>query len=231
VWSDLPEDINAIIIDKAKEFGADLAGLVDSTSVINSPSHNLIEDFEIEGNPKSILVLALEVDPSEPSLDWWDAKPGRTEANRRLISIEKELKKWLKNEYDIKLEAIPYSIKRGGIYFKDAAVLAGLGIIGKNNLLITKEFGPRIRLGAMSIDLKVESPEKMDFNPCENCTMPCRDACPQEAFVEDAYSEIRCRIQMDLDEENASLNLRSLIVIKYCRECEINCIVGKKTQI
>jgi epoxyqueuosine reductase len=226
VWSDLPVDIEKIIIDKAKKFGASLAGFVDASAVRNSPSHRVSGGYPLDDEVKSILVLAFEVDPSEPSLDWWDGKPGRAEANRRVRGIGKELKKWLKKEYDIKSDVIPYSIKRGGINFKDTAVLAGLGILGKNNLLITPEFGPRVRLGALSIDLKVESPEKLDFNPCENCTMPCRDACPQEAFVEDGYSEIRCRIQMDLDEENASLNLRSLIVIKYCRECEISCPVG-----
>jgi epoxyqueuosine reductase len=227
VWTDLPAGIEKIIIEKAREFGASLAGFVDASSVRNSPSHRVTGNYHLDDEVKSILVLAIHVDPSEPSLDWWDGKPGRTGANRRLRGIENELKKWLKREYDIKSDVIPYSIKRGGLYFKDVAVLGGLGILGKNNLLITKEFGPRVRLGALSIDLKVETPEKLDFNPCENCAMPCRGACPQEAFVEDGYSEIRCRIQMDLDEENASPNLRSLIVIKYCRECEINCIVGK----
>jgi epoxyqueuosine reductase len=37
---------------------------------------------------------------------------------------------------------LPYKVEEGGMFLKDAATLAGLGIIGKNNLLITPEFEP-----------------------------------------------------------------------------------------
>jgi epoxyqueuosine reductase len=37
---------------------------------------------------------------------------------------------------------LQYKVEEAGMFLKDAATLAGLGIIGKNNLLITPEFEP-----------------------------------------------------------------------------------------
>jgi len=51
---------------------------------------------------------------------------------------------------------------------KDAAVLAGLGCIGKNNLLLTPEYGSRVRLRAFTIDLVLPSTGPLPFDPCEN---------------------------------------------------------------
>jgi len=35
----------------------------------------------------------------------------------------------------------------GDVSLRHAAVAAGLGVVGRNNLLVTPEFGPRVRLG------------------------------------------------------------------------------------
>jgi len=61
--------------------------------------------------------------------------------------------------------------------------LAGIGWIGKNNLLITPNVGPRIRLGAILTDapLSVSSRTPMD-NKCGDCTA-CVDICPVEALT------------------------------------------------
>ena len=61
--------------------------------------------------------------------------------------------------------------------FKYAAVQAGLGWIGKNGVLITREFGPRVRLGAILMDYPLDcgNPVKKSF--CGNCNA-CVEACP-----------------------------------------------------
>ena len=45
----------------------------------------------------------------------------------------------------------PYS----GVFAKDAAALAGLGTIGENNLLVTEEYGPRVRLRIVVTDAEL----------------------------------------------------------------------------
>lgn len=62
--------------------------------------------------------------------------------------------------------------------FKYAAVQAGLGWIGKNGVLITKEFGPRVRLGAILIDYSLKSGNPIKASLCNECHA-CVDACPR----------------------------------------------------
>jgi len=100
-----------------------------------------------------VLVLALVHDEGESELDWWDGERG-TPGNRRLESIAKSLRQWLKEDLNSDAHLLPYHVEKGGIFLKDAAVLAGLGTIGMNNLLITPEFGPRVRLRALLLDVK-----------------------------------------------------------------------------
>jgi len=72
---------------------------------------------------------------------------------------------------------LPYHIENGGIYLKDAAVLAGLGTIGRNNLLITPEFGPRVRLRALLAGVDLPPTGPAGFDPCEGCPAPCLTDC------------------------------------------------------
>jgi len=66
--------------------------------------------------------------------------------------------------------------------------MAGLGCIGKNNLVITTGYGPRIRFRALLLDRKAETTGPLKFNPCEDCKQPCRKACPVKAFQNTVYS-------------------------------------------
>jgi len=64
-----------------------------------------------------------------------------------------------------------------GFSHKRAAVLAGLGWIGKNCLLITPEFGPRVRLATILIDRELPPGTPTIESRCGACTA-CTAACP-----------------------------------------------------
>lgn len=66
--------------------------------------------------------------------------------------------------------------------FKYAAVNAGLGWIGKNDVLITEEYGPRVRLSAVLIDYPFEYGNKITESRCGSCTK-CVDICPHKALT------------------------------------------------
>jgi epoxyqueuosine reductase len=143
------------------------------------------------------------------------------------------LRQWLKEDLNSNAHLLPYHVEKGGIFLKDAAVLAGLGTIGMNNLLITPEFGPRVRLRALLLDAELEPAGPIDFAPCAGCAIPCRSVCPQKAFKDGAYSRALCNEQMKRDEANVVIgeekqekDLPSRY-IRYCRACELACPVGK----
>ena len=97
---------------------------------------------------------------------------------------------------------LPYRVEQGGVLLKDAAVLAGLGTIGKNNLVITPEYGPHVRLKATFLDVDLEPTGPIDFTPCEGCDILCRRVYPQEAFRSVCYSRALCDTQMGEDVAN-----------------------------
>jgi epoxyqueuosine reductase len=167
------KNIQKEIIEKAREFGADLAGIANVENLKNSPSHliygklgeyNTVGDKPPEElkrgeiawpqNAKSAIIIAVEHPEDKPELDWWKADhKGGTPGNGILISINNQLVEWLQNEKKIKAKSLAYHIEHKGIFLKDTAAIAGLGCIGKNNILITPQYGPRVRLRAILSDI------------------------------------------------------------------------------
>jgi epoxyqueuosine reductase len=225
-------DISEMIIKKALSIGASLAGITGVDSVRNSPSHQNSTNVRWPSQAKSIVIIALKHDIAEPSLDWWDGNHG-TAGNRILISITRQLKRWFKNKYGIVANDVPYYIHKGGIFLKDTAACGGLGIIGKNNLLISPGYGPRVRLRALFVNVQLEPTESdKSFEPCLNCEAPCIQACPRKAFERSSYDRLLCQKQMEQDEKDSTISKDTGImyysdaIIKYCRACELACPVG-----
>jgi len=228
-----PDRSNAIL-EKAREMGATMVGIASVEILKKSPSHQILTmktGLEIKNfaginwppDARSALVIALSHPEDKPELDWWDTNS--SEGNTILMKICRELSEWIHKELKIKTYLMPYSVERGGIYFKDAAVLAGLGCIGKNKLLITPNFGPRVRLRSMLLTKELMQTGPVAFDPCEGCQEFCRKDCPQSAFAERIllssetglnelpgrdgfFSRERCMVQMrkDTDESDIDFN-------------------------
>ncbi len=67
------------------------------------------------------------------------------------------------------------------------AIQAGLGEYGRHGLLITKEFGPRVRLGKVFTDLPLTYDQPITFGVREFCEIcrRCTQACPPKAISND----------------------------------------------
>lgn len=70
---------------------------------------------------------------------------------------------------------------RGVMSHRHAAVRAGLGVFGKNNLVLTKEFGPRQRFCTVLTDAKLGPDPMIEEDFCQQC-LECREVCPVQAW-------------------------------------------------
>jgi epoxyqueuosine reductase len=228
-------NIHERILSRIKDFGATSAGIARIADLKGSPSYPTYEQAPyypyFEGYPQwpqeaeSILVFSLRHKKAKPQLDWWDPRPGGTPGNRLLMQIQKKMRGWLKETLDIHATSLPYKIEKGGIFLKDSAALAGIGIIGNNNLLLTPEHGASVRLRAMFLDIALPPTGPLDFDPCTPCDKPCFSACPQEAFRNSLYQREYCQIQMRIDEERVRPlpGDPDIEHVRYCRACELAC--------
>jgi epoxyqueuosine reductase len=81
---------------------------------------------------------------------------------------------------------------------KYAAWLAGLGSFGKNHLLMTDRFGPRVRLAAVLTDADLEPGRPgcgLLSEQCAGCTQ-CIEACPAGAITADGIDRQKCAVYM-----------------------------------
>jgi len=236
--------IEAKILAKAKELGVSLAGIASISDLKASKSYEIYDKKpfyeEYKGvnwreEHKSVLVFALHHPRSEPVLDWWSMKvPGFTPGNRILRRQSRQLRIWLGEELGIGALSLPYQIEYGGCFLKDASVLAGLGVIGKNNLLVTPEFGTRVRLRGIFMEAELEPTGPIDFDPCSGCDMPCHRVCPRKAFASGKFERDLCKQETDLRDATMEMldgNVMGIevpsLVAKYCRKCEFACPVAQ----
>jgi epoxyqueuosine reductase len=233
------------IIERAKAEGARLAGIVRVADLKNAPSYATYDKdpfypeyggIEWQEQYKSVLVWGLPHPPSEPVLDWWSMKvKGFTPGNRELAAQSKRLRVWMNEELGMEALSAPYQIEYGGAFLKDSAALAGLGVIGQNNLLVTPQFGPRLRLRALFMGAELEPTGPLtDFDPCAACDRPCHRVCPRGAFRSGRFARALCKQeqdQRDVDFEvmdGAIMGVEDAVtnVTAYCRACELACPVS-----
>jgi epoxyqueuosine reductase len=246
--------IESTIVEKAKELGASLAGIASiedlkasnsfeiySTSPfyeeydLESPDYFEFKGYKWREEHKSVLVWALVHPISEPVLDWWSMKvPGFTPGNGVMRMQSKQLRIWLGEEHGINALSLPYQIEFGGTFLKDSAALAGLGVIGKHNLLVTPEFGTRVRLRGIFMEAELEPTGPLDFDPCNACHMPCHQACPREAFRSGTFERALCKLENDKRDAEVEILDGSIMgidepseVTKPCRYCELACPVAQ----
>jgi epoxyqueuosine reductase QueG len=93
-------------------------------------------------------------------------------------------------------QIVDWKNQRGHLSHKHVARAAGLGWVGRNNLLVNEKFGSRIRLVTILTDLPlmIDFPSLRDCGSCRNCL----SVCPAGAIAErkEDFDHLRCYEQL-----------------------------------
>lgn len=131
------------------------------------------------------------------------------------------------------LDSIYFKTLRTDLSHKMVATRAGLGWIGKTDLFISKEFGPRLRLVSILLKTPLKSKLKVvDTSCCGTCSI-CVDICPAKAANgklwnitvdrEEFFDPWKCR-----DQCAEFGRIRLGIDARICGICVAACPIGQK---
>ncbi len=119
-------------------------------------------------------------------------------------------------------------VDTGALVDTAVARRAGIGFIGKNGLVISKEYGSYMFLGELITNLELEPDQPVDYD-CGDCNR-CVEACPTSCLLGDSTMDARrCLSFQTQDKGMMELEFRKKIktVIYGCDICQICCPYNK----
>jgi len=204
------------------KIGADVIGFADVKHFNKFQKYNQPENYL--KNSKTVVILGLHI--FDLVLDAWNINPDNGK-NYQFADVILEnlgnLTKGFIRELGYESEIISYT---PGLFLKDTAALAGIGPIGKNNLLITENFGSQVRLRALvtTAPLKCGNPI-LESKYCKECDL-CVKACPAGAFQNGKYNKDICQPYQLLHLKKLSENTSI-----WCNDCVESCQIYKQLKI
>lgn len=207
------EALTERVVGAAISAGASVSGVADLRPLRGIPVCELnLDDFKYAVSygvplPNSAIDMITEADPGR--IYAWAYKT----ANLKLDLIGMEVTRLI-YELGGNSLVVPSSMRvdvaneLGHVSHKAFALAAGLGWIGRNNLLVTPSFGPRIRLGTVLTNLELKPGIPMG-NRCGSCRL-CVLSCPSKAL---SYSEFELRPESReqiLDTKKCSSRVKSM---------------------
>lgn len=175
-------NLNAQIISTLKEHGANLVGFADITQLPGEVTGGLPRAVSIGVALNPAIVQEIFEGPTQP----YYAEYKRV---NDLLARLCERTVHILTEAGYRAEAVKATTEKFDsltlttqTQHKSIATRAGLGWIGKSALLITKEYGPAVRLGSILTNAELDTGEPVDISRCGKCRK-CADRCPARAIV------------------------------------------------
>lgn len=209
----------------AIDLGADLCGIAPIERFNGAPRG--FHPCDIFPNTKSVVVIA----KCMPTGSYNASNPiPYTAANdailQEVILITCELCTKLEkaeNVIAVPIPSEPYEYwdeekqeGKGILSLKHAGYAAGLGILGKNTLLTNKTYGNRIILGALLLNIELESDPIAEYQFCTESCRLCINACPVQAINEMNVNQKLCR-------SNSGKLTKKGYFLYVCNECRRIC--------
>jgi epoxyqueuosine reductase QueG len=211
--------------EAAKALGADLCGIATANGFTRAPEG--FRPADIYPASRSVVVFAKRL-PAAAAYG-----PSRVAYTQTVTTIHAELDRialalavWLE-ERGSGAVMIPSDDPyehweperqhgRAILSLKHAAELAGLGVLGRNTLLVNETYGNLISLGAVLAEAELEPDPPAGYQACREGCLRCVRACPQSALDGTACNQNLCR------QRSGSQNERGFF-LKNCNLCRVIC--------
>lgn len=227
----MDKELSKKLKEKGREFGAAVIGIAGAEGFQQAPEGH--KPWDILPGATSVISMGF----AQPNTVLEKAMPTQYTRNiftvaGRADQVANSVALWIEEQG---YEAIPISARfmymdalagifRGDLSHKHTAVLAGLGEMGANTLLLNPEFGNRLMLSSVVTNAPLVPDQPFRGKIClgEKC-LKCVQACPVKAIKSSGEIEkIKCakyyRAHGDIYMETWGLY--------YCRECRRVCPVG-----
>lgn len=135
----------------------------------------------------------------------------------------------------VRAEPLTFEDSASLIDLRKAAVATGLGVLGKNELVVTARFGPRVRFGAVFTDLDLPYDRPLREYYCSSCVR-CLSACPTGALGPSGLDRSRCLADFAPSREMLALQKQLLRQLSpfarlQCSACVTACPIGSKVAV
>ena len=189
---------------------------------------------------RSALVLAVPYGEQLSADDYTEERfeRGIQTAKGRLESVAAEIGQILQ-KHQVKYWIPPAAQEnetelRALFSFKTAAARAGIGWFGKNDVIITERYGPRVRLSAVLIDEIFAYGRPVTVGRCPDDCTECIDICPCKALKNRQWTIGTDRSEI-IDYQKCN-RMRSAFIPKLgrknaCGLCLAVCPFGRSEQI
>lgn len=108
---------------------------------------------------------------------------------------------------------------RGILSMRHAAYMAGLGVLGRNTLLINERFGNRLTFGGLLLDVQLEGDPIATYEVCSDDCNLCIKSCPANALDGKTVVQRLCR-------ERSQTTTPKGYEIYTCKTCRVVCPNG-----
>lgn len=227
-------DFSTRVKEYTRQLGADVVGIASVERFAPAPEG--YKPTDLLESAASVVTFGVRNLPAvvDNSPSYVYSKMGYYFLNRYLDRIAYDLARFLDDQgwaalplgaiQALRLKTIntPEGLKEcfmGIFSLKHAAEQAGLGRIGKSNLLITPQYGPRIRLGALITNAPLMADPLLEDSVCHSKCSLCLEACPTKAISEQGnLDHIKCFME---GKERAKLNRKRLEGIRNATKGDI----------
>jgi len=176
--------------------GTDLFGVADVSHVkadfvLSEKIKQKITRAVVLGVRLSSLVLS-EIDQAPTKLYFHHYRT----ANMFLDQLAFMVSGWIEKKGFLALpipasQIIDWELQRAHLSHRKIGLLAGIGWIGRNNLLVSERFGAQFRMATVLTDmpLKIDKPLKKDCGTCFACVSVCPSGAIQESRENFKYKD------------------------------------------